>query len=298
MRIEICICTFRRPHVADTLASLGRLRVPGGVALSALVIDNDATPSAEARVAEAAAALDFPVRYRHVPGGNISIARNAGLDAAEADWLAFLDDDEIAREDWLEALLARQRETGADGIFGPSRARYDPGTPDWIVRGDFHSQRAAPRGGVVETGHTCNALLRWGDAPWRAERFELARGRSGGEDTEFFFRLRRLGAVYAVAPEAVVTEAVPPERLSLGWLLRRRYRIGQSYAASATDAPARVRLFATAALKAGYCGLRAGLSVPNRERRAFWLMRGTMHAGVCAGCLKLPQRALYGGSRT
>ena len=230
----------------------------------------------------------------HAPGANISIARNAGLDAADGDWVCFLDDDEVVDKDWLTALVARQKETDADAVFGHSRAMYDENAPQWIVDGDFHSQFAAPRGGVVETGHTCNALLRWGDAPWRAERFELERGRSGGEDTEFFFRLRGMGATYAIADDSIVREGVPPSRLTLNWLLRRRFRIGQSYAASAEGIAARIKLFGLAAFKAAYCFLRAGLAFPKEERRAFWLMRGTMHSGVCAGCLKLPQRALYG----
>lgn len=298
MKIDLCICTFRRPHVADTLRSVEAVRRPEGVCLRVIVIDNDDTPSARARVAEAAAAMSLPVRYVHAPGANISIARNAGLDAAEAEWVAFLDDDEIAAPGWLAALVACQRATGADGIFGHSRAVYGPNAPEWIVRGDFHSQIAAPRNGVVETGHTCNALLRWAGTRWAGERFEIARGRSGGEDTEFFFRLRRLGARYAIADDAIVTEDVPASRLTLGWLLRRRFRIGQSYAASAKGGAARARLFALAAVKAGYCGLRALLAAPDAERRAFWLMRGTMHAGVCAGSLRLPEQALYGETRS
>ncbi len=294
MRIDICICTFRRPQVTDTLASVEAAERPEGAALRLVVIDNDDTPSAKARVRDAAQDMDLPVHYVHAPGANISIARNAGLDAAAADWIAFLDDDEIVDPDWLTALVARQQATGADAVFGHSRAIYGSDAPAWIVAGDFHSQFAAPRGDVVETGHTCNALLRWGDAPWRDERFDIARGRSGGEDTEFFFRLRRMGARYAIADDSIVREEVPAIRASLGWLLKRRFRIGQSYAAVAQSGLDRARLFATAALKALYCYARALPAWPKPDRRAFWLMRGTMHAGVCAGCLRLRQAALYG----
>lgn len=294
MHIELCICTFRRPHITETLRSVDRDPVPEGVTLTITVIDNDETPSAQALVAEAAAGASVPVRYLHAPGANISIARNAGLEAATADWLAFLDDDEIAEPGWLEALVAKQRATRSDAVFGPSHALYGDDAPEWMVRGDFHSQVVEPRDGEVRTGHTCNALLRWAGTPWQGERFDLARGTSGGEDTEFFFRLYRLGAQFAVSNEAVVTEAVPPSRLSLKWLRQRRYRMGQSYAASALSPAARIRLFASAAIKTVYCHLRAAVAAHDRERRAFWLMRGALHAGVCAGCLRLPERTLYG----
>lgn len=293
MRIDICICTFRRPHIAETLRSVEAADRPEGTDLRVIVVDNDDTPSGERFVRETSAAMTLPVEYVHAPGANISIARNAGLDAATGDWVAFLDDDEVVEAGWLAALVDRQRGTGADAVFGHAIAVYGPDAPGWMVAGDFHSQRAAPRGGVVETGHTCNALLRWKGAPWRGERFDLGRGRSGGEDTEFFFRLRGMGAVYAIADDSLVREDVAPGRATLDWLLARRFRIGQSYAARATGLAGRVSLFGSAAAKSAWCHLRA-LPLRDPGARAFWLLRGRMHAGVCAGCLGLAQRALYG----
>lgn len=294
MRIDVCICTFRRPFVTRTLASVDAARRPAGADLRIIVIDNDDTPSAHGRIQQAAYTLSLEVQYFHVPGSNISIARNATLDRSDADWIAFVDDDEVVEPDWLVALMARQVETEADAVFGHSLAIYAPDAPDWMVEGNFHSQFAVLRGQIVETGHTCNALLRWRGTHWRDERFALDRGRSGGEDTEFFFRLRAMGACYAIANASIVHENIPQARLRLSWLLKRRFRIGQSYASSASGVRARSALFAMAAIKALYCASRAIPVFGDLERRAFWLMRATMHAGVCGGCMNLSQRALYG----
>ncbi|MBT8155923.1 glycosyltransferase [Epibacterium ulvae] len=294
MSVDICICTFRRAHIADTLLSIEAAEMPQGHDVRIIVTDNDDDPSAQELVENTAKSMTIPVFYQHVPGRNISIARNAGLDTATADWVAFLDDDELVTPDWLTNLFARQNETNADAVFGHSRADYDKNAPDWIVKGDFHSQFAVMRGGEVETGHTCNALVRWSGTSWQDVRFDLARGKSGGEDTEFFFRMREAGALFVIADNSIVHEEVPPSRLSLQWLLRRRYRIGQSYSAHAASSVERVKLFVLASVKAGYCFLRAVPALGQADRKAFWLMRGTMHAGVCAGCLGLSQRALYG----
>lgn len=292
--LDICICTYRRPSLRRTLMSLDRAVIPDDIRCRVVVIDNDDRPSAALIVQQTARHLRLPISYLHEPGANISLARNAGLAKSSADWLAFLDDDEVADRDWLQTLFARQRQTGADAVFGHSIAEYPADTPGWIRRGDFHSQYAQSRDGLVETGHTCNALLRWRGTAWSGQRFEPERGRSGGEDTEFFFRLHAMGAVFAIADTAIVRETIPADRLSLRWLLRRRYRAGQSYAVSARSGGARLRLGALALAKFGFCVASIPLALPVTERCGFWLLRGVMHIGVCAGCLKLPQGQHYG----
>ena len=42
------------------------------------------------------------ISYIHAPARNISIARNACVEAATGKWIAFIDDDELASENWLQ----------------------------------------------------------------------------------------------------------------------------------------------------------------------------------------------------
>lgn len=294
MRIDLCLCTFRRPMVEKTLLSVDRVKIPAGVDFRVIVIDNDTTPSAEEIVTQVATGMSVPVRYIHAPARNISIARNAGLDAAEADWVAFLDDDEVVPIDWLEALLQCQKQGDLDAVFGHSKAQYPSDAPKWITDVDYHSQVREPRGGKVLTGHTCNAILRWAGTPWQNERFEIDRGQSGGEDTAFFFALSRMGAKFAICDDADVFEEVPASRLSFTWLWRRKMRIGKSYVSSATGRGQTVKLFCAAFSKTIYCHMRALLQSANKTKRNFWLLRGTLHLGVCAGCLKFRAAQLYG----
>jgi succinoglycan biosynthesis protein ExoM len=292
--IDVLLCTFRRPQVVDTLRCIEAQVLPQDVRLRVIVADNDDRPTAREAVRGAAAEMRRPVVYLHAPARNISVARNACLDAATADWIAFIDDDETAPGDWLAKLLSTAAASGADAVFGPARAVYGPETPDWMREQDHHSNIPEPRRGIVETGHSCNALLRWRGAPWHGERFEVSLGRSGGEDTEFFFRLRRRGARFAIAEDAEVFEPVPAERQTLRWLCRRKYRIGQTYAYSAGSLPARASLCTRAAAKSGYCMAAAALHSGRTGRRWFWLLRGIMHAGVCVGCFSTPKARIYG----
>lgn len=288
--IDVCICTFRRPSVVQAMASVARQTLPEGTSLRIIVVDNDEVPSAKARVD--AAGLSVPVTYVHAPARNISIARNAGLLAAQGDWLAFLDDDEEAAQGWLMLLLDCAAETGADAVFGPALAIYPDNAPRWMVDNDFHSNLPQRRGGQVETGHSCNALIRRAALPADL-RFKPELGRSGGEDTDFFFRLGRSGARLAICDSALVTETVPPHRLSLKWLAERRFAEGRHYGGSATGgAP---RLVATGLVKAAACVPPALASAGNPSKAAFWGLRGLFHLGVAAGAVVPPiARRAYG----
>lgn len=152
VRIDVLICTFRRPSVEETLRSVEAQHLPGGVSIRAIVADNDDRPSASSRIAGVAAAMTTSVVYVHAPARNISLARNACLDRADGDFVAFIDDDEVAAPDWLAALYRSATQGGFDAVFGPAIARYDEAAPNWIRAHDYHSNRPLRRGGEAIAG--------------------------------------------------------------------------------------------------------------------------------------------------
>jgi succinoglycan biosynthesis protein ExoM len=261
------------------MASVAGQRLPQSVRQSLVVVDNDSDPSARPLVERFAAGVDFPVAYRHCPGENISIARNGALDATRTRWLAFLDDDERAAPNWLAALLALSG--GAQAVFGPCEAVYAAHAPSWIRRGDYHSNRIVRRHGAIETGHTCNALIDAAFVRRRALRFDVELGRSGGEDTIFFHAMRRCGATLAYAPTAIVFEDVAAGRATIGWIARRRYRAGQTYALMLRRfSPRRYALWAwTSPLKIALCSFIGASTSFDSTRASQWAMRGVFHFG-------------------
>ncbi|MEQ8936639.1 MAG: glycosyltransferase family 2 protein [Amphiplicatus sp.] len=295
VQIDVLICTFRRPSIESALASIEKQRLEDGIVSRVIVADNDEAPSARARVAEAAARMKTRVTYLHAPARNISIARNACLDAADGDWVAFLDDDEVASPDWLASLYSFAVNGGYDAAFGPAVADYAETAPAWIRAFDYHSNRPVRRFGEVQTGHTCNALLRWRGGPFTAERFLLEKGQSGGEDTEFFFRLRRAGARFGICENAEVFEPVDPARLTFDWIRKRKFRAGQSYGRHSHGAAlASVGLAASSLLKIASCGAMAGLNAFSTAKQRYWALRGVFHYGVFAAQFGRKEDALYG----
>lgn len=291
--IDVAVCTFRRASLDATLASIAGQLLPDEVSVRVIVADNDVAPSAQALVTAAADRLGLSCRYIHAPSRNISVARNACLDGATADLLAFIDDDEIATPGWLAAMLARLDETGADAVLGPARARYPQGAPDWVVAADLHSTRPPiTRTEDIRTGYSCNVLLRR-DA-FAGRRFDVALGRSGGEDDVFFAAAVRDGARIAYAPGAVVDDPVPLARATLGWLCRRSFRNGQTHARNLLDGGAgRARTLLVTAGKALYCFAGAALSIASPAGWRRRVVRGMLHAGAAARCLGRRDLQLY-----
>ena len=284
IRIDIAVCTFRREALSETLASLAHVIVPPDVRLGIIVADNDVEPSARARVEAAKTRLAMDVRYAHCPAGNISIARNACLDNSTADFLAFVDDDETVEPQWLDRLLTEAEKENADVVLGPVRALYAADAPGWMRRGDFHSTRPVWLGGEIRTGYTCNVLMRLAAPSIAGRRFDLALGRSGGEDTIFFDQVHAAGGRIAFASEAWVDEPVPPSRATFAWLARRRLRMGQTHGRLLAERQEnRIAAASLAAAKCTACFAGAAALVARPVPRNRFLLRGLLHAGVVGG---------------
>ncbi|WP_281253392.1 glycosyltransferase family 2 protein [Sphingomonas guangdongensis] len=285
------MCTYRRPGVAATLQSLAAQVLPTGVSMRVIVADNDDEPSARERVLAAGAGLTL--HYVHAPARNISVARNACLEAATAPAIAFLDDDEVAPPTWLRALLTTMEQTGAPIVLGPVRAQYGDDLPAWLKAADLHSTRPAiRRDGTIDTGYSCNVLFRRDIL--NGLRFDPARGVTGGEDDAFFSQLYRRGHRIAFAADAMLEEVVPPHRAQLRWLLRRAFRNGQTYASIRLAAGDwRIALATRAGAKGATCGAAAAANVWSGPRWRRALVRGALHAGTVARVLGKRDLRLY-----
>lgn len=285
------VCTFRRPLLARALRSLvGQTGMPG-YRFCIIVADNDDTPSALSLVEDLGAESSITMHYVHAPARNISIARNALLNKAAAlgvMFLAMIDDDEEVTADWAATLLTEMASGGADAVLGPVFARYRAGAPEWMIRAGLHDVRpVVQRSGEIVTGFTGNVILRMDSPHLRHRRFELAYGRTGGEDDAFFSGMVKDGGTIGYAQGAVAYEEVPEQRETLGFLLRRSFRAGQTH--SRINRPERsigqAVLFVKAISKT--CALlgAAGAAATSPARRTKALMRASLHAGICSQIL-------------
>jgi len=228
--VSICIATFRRPvGLARLLDSLVRIKVPSEIEVEVLVVDNDAAGSARAVVeahTDAFRSSLRPLRYFVEPRQNIAHARNRAVEAARGRWLMFIDDDEIADENWLTAYLELFDRYECDGAFGPVISRLERVVTPWLDVPTFYSSHRHITGTVLRKGEprTGNAMIR--RTLFDGRRFDPRFGRTGGSDAQLFGVMCSAGARFLWCDEAQIVEYLPPERHCVSWLARRSFRGG------------------------------------------------------------------------
>ncbi|MDQ0995400.1 succinoglycan biosynthesis protein ExoM [Phyllobacterium ifriqiyense] len=297
VKVTVCICTYRRPQIAATLRSVDASTGIEDYQVDILVADNDLKPTARELVSSLANQLSMRVRYIHAPSSNISLARNACLEAAAGDYVAFIDDDETASSTWLSHLLRKACLANSDVVLGPVKAIYGIHAPGWMVRGKFHDTLPVWVKNEIRAGYTCNALIRLGSPAIIGRRFDPALGRTGGEDTVYFHGVWKMGGKIDYAPDAWVEESVPGNRASFKWLRERRFRFGQTHAILANERKGKVGLaghMVLAGAKAGYSFMVALVVWFLPVRRNRWLLRGIMHAGVVSRLAGMRTIEAYG----
>jgi succinoglycan biosynthesis protein ExoM len=227
--ITVCLCTYKRHAVRDTLESICKQALTDEVKINVVVVDNDPRKSARQIVDDYIAKAPFNIKYVSESQPGISAARNCAVKHAEGNWLAFLDDDEYAEPSWLFFLLDCARKYEAKVVIGEVETIYPHSAPPWIVKGDYFKKHLAKTGSSLVVGSTANCLVHSDIFKQLQIPFQLNFGQTGGEDTDFFSRVHRAGNKIITCKEAKVSETVEENRLTKEFLIRKAIRVGETY---------------------------------------------------------------------
>jgi GT2 family glycosyltransferase len=177
-----------------------------------------------------AVAAEHGVRVvRHDAGRGPNAGRNAGIDAAAADLIVFVDDDVEAPPGWLAALVEGARKyPDAEALGGPIRARFEGRTP----RSCGHE---APPITTLDLGaRDTEAEFVWG-ANMLVRRSALERVGAFdaglphfGEEEEWVRRLREAGGRVMYLAAARLDHRREGADARLASLMRGAYARGQS----------------------------------------------------------------------
>jgi succinoglycan biosynthesis protein ExoM len=233
--IVISIATYLRPvELARCLRSVDAQVVARKFGIA--IVDNDPNASARPVFESFVGTTHHPIQYVVEPTPGIAAARNRGVAlaaAAGATWVVFIDDDEVATNGWLQALVDAASQFGADLVAGPVHAIVEPGGSSWVRPKDYH-QLVPERGARMAVASTANLLVRvsvLSHLSTGAGPFDNERGLLGDEDTYMTARATRAGFMIVATSDAIANEFIPPNRQNLGWLRRRRRRQAAAYAA-------------------------------------------------------------------
>ncbi len=226
----VCVCTYRRPQLVDCLASIVDQPLPEGFCLSIVVVDNCPDQTAASIVNKVAHDNPtIPVRYLSCSVKNLSVVRNAAIAAAEGKYIALVDDDEVVSANWLINFIDCAITYNADIVIGPVHNIYSETCPPWLKQGDLMIRPAPTTGQIMRTGHAGNAFIRHAVLKKHAITFDEQLGKTGGEDTDFFYRLHKSGVRIIGCSEAIAHEKIDPARENMAFMLQENKRIGQVF---------------------------------------------------------------------
>lgn len=206
--VTVVVCTRNRPgELTNCLDAISKLNPrPDDV----LVVDNSQGDAATERVAR-----EYAARYAVEPREGLSRARNRGLAESASEVVAYIDDDAIPSEDWLEQILApfadpRVASASGDVVF-PGIPR-NPATGPVRVIGNRDPQwfEMATFGGMGWGAGM--AVRRSACTVWKGFDVRLGKGAPLriAEESHAFASLLALGYRSAYVPGAIVRHPVKP----------------------------------------------------------------------------------------
>lgn len=231
-QISVIILTFHRNQGAlNAVRSVFAQK--NAPSFEIVLMDNDGAGSAKAvaaELAEEAKALGIGFSYGIEPAAGVANARNSALKLAIADYIAFLDDDEVAFENWLEKLFAAHLQTKAEVVFGPIEARLGNGAAEpRAYFKEFFSRLLDGETRIIAKPYGCgNCLIERAKVLKGEKPFNPDTNETGGEDDMLFAEVRANGQKFAWAHEAWVYEDVPDTRASWKYLSRRSFAFGHN----------------------------------------------------------------------
>jgi glycosyltransferase involved in cell wall biosynthesis len=132
LNLTIAICTWNRAALlAAALDALKQAVSRAAAPPEIIVVDNNSTDATVQVIAEAG--RELPLRYLFQATPGLSHARNAAVEAASGDFIAWIDDDVVVGTDWLRAYEAALIERPHAAFFGgPVRPVLLGEPPRWL----------------------------------------------------------------------------------------------------------------------------------------------------------------------
>lgn len=241
IKISAIICTYNRAkYLRKSIQSLIDQSLESAN-YEIIVVDNHSTDDTKQIVLEEFGNV-HNLKYLYEPIQGLSQARNTGWQAAQADYVAYLDDDAIASHQWLEKILEVFDQQGSQvgALGGKVEPIWESPRPDWL------SDKVALSLSILDW---TDQPLSLGDGQWLVGAnvaypkyilkefggFNTSLGRKGKnllscEESYLHDSIITSGYNLLYYPEISVKHHIPANRLVKKWFLERTYWNGISCA--------------------------------------------------------------------
>ncbi|MEO0686719.1 MAG: glycosyltransferase, partial [Cyanobacteria bacterium J06649_11] len=231
-QISAIICTHNRDnYLGAAIDSLLSQNFAQG--FEVVVIDNGSKDNTKQVVEQRLD--DSRLKYIYEPVLGLSVARNTGAKASSGEILAYLDDDAVASEGWLQELYGAYQSNSKLAIAGGKVTLL---WPDKVTPPRWLSPGLAGNLGAYDLGESIVTIKNPGQTPrglnYSIRRsflddiggFDINLGRVGknllsNEELQMTELALEKGWEVAYIPNALVAHNVSPERLKRSWFISR-----------------------------------------------------------------------------
>ena len=240
MHLTVCVCTHDRPRYVEACLDGLRRQTVSRQHYDLLLVDSGSSDAA----ALASLATAYNARLIRLEQPGVSQARNAGAWATRTPFIAYIDDDAIPAEDWVEAILDAIDQPGRRPamIGGRILPKWEAPLPSWWPRslrgvlsiieyqgqGEYRTP-AVPKGLEPYAANIVVHVL----ALLAAGGFGGTVGRFGhallsDEEVQLAWTLQDAGLSVRYDSRITVHHQIQARRLQPEWLLSRLYWQGAS----------------------------------------------------------------------
>jgi glucosyl-dolichyl phosphate glucuronosyltransferase len=244
MKLTVIIPTYNRAKLLGrTLNSVGQAAVPAGLEIEVIVVNNNSSDETESVVREWEKRFShFGLKYLFEKEQGRSSAVNAGINQADGDLLAMIDDDIQIQPDWFREIagIFTKRWDEIDFVGGKVLPIWEIEPPKWVI--SIKDVGVCWRDyGEKEWWYDQNSpILTGGHAVLKAEVFkevglyakELGvkkKNLASCEDDVMFDKLLEAGKRGIYSPKLVVNHFVSAHRLSKNYYRQWHFGAGMSW---------------------------------------------------------------------
>lgn len=232
IKISIVICSYNRADFLESVLNTLTHQTIGYKFFEVIVINNNSTDDTQTVAEDYTLKHDtFRVVFEKKQG--LSHARNRGYKEAKGDWVAYLDDDAKASNNYVERMLHVIKHYDFDCFGGVYLPWYKYGKPKWFKDEYGSNGFKLKKTGILDEDYASGGVIVFKKSVLEYfNGFPVNIGMSGtkvayGEEVFLQIKMKQKGYVIGFDPNLRIEHVVARKKLKISWFLRSSFAKGR-----------------------------------------------------------------------